>query len=144
MKLPPKLSSVNTTRETSAASSVVSSPHGSRAGSPTRSMESSRSNSPSKTKQSKLVFTRNGYEKVDLSLDSDSDIENSLLNMSLLYQDDLNKRIALSKRTVPPPSVSTNNSKFASKVFLSRNTDELSIIEEVSNCGSDIQVCLVS
>ena len=136
LKLPPKLSSVNTTRETSAASSVVSSPHGSRAGSPTRSMESSRSNSPSKTKQSKLVFTRNGYEKVDLSLDSDSDIENSLLNMSLLYQDDLNKRIALSKRTVPPPSVSTNNSKFASKVFLSRNTDELSIIEEVSNCGS--------
>lgn len=137
LKLPPKLSSVNTTRETSTPSSVVSSPHGSRAGSPTRSTESSRSNSPSKPKQTKLVFTRNGYEKLDLSLDSDcEDVENSLLNMSLQYQEDLNKRIALSKRAVPPPSVSTNNSKFASKAFLSRNTDELSIIEEVSNCGS--------
>ena len=116
LKLPPKLSSVNTTRETSAASSVVSSPHGSRAGSPTRSMESSRSNSPSKPNNQNWYSLEMGMKSGPVT-DSDSDIENSLLNMSLLYQDDLNKRIALSKRTVPPPSVSTNNSKFVQAKF---------------------------
>lgn len=128
LKLPPKLSSVNTSRENSAVSSAKSTPQNSRAGSPVRTIASDNSVKHSKFKQSKLVYTGHGYEKVDSSLESEGEIEDQLFSISSKYQDELNKQIALSKRSVPLPLSSSNNkmNKFA------RNTDELSIIEEVS------------
>ncbi|RCK67704.1 hypothetical protein Cantr_03273 [Candida viswanathii] len=127
LKLPPKLSSVNTSRDNSAVSSVKSSPQSSRAGSPTRTIASDKSTSSrSKPKQSKLIYTKNGYEKVDSSLESEGEMEDQFFSASARYQEDLNKRIALSKRPVPAAS----STFMMNKGF--RNTDELSVIEEVS------------
>ncbi|RCK55291.1 hypothetical protein Cantr_03811 [Candida viswanathii] len=127
LKLPPKLSSVNTSRDNSVVSSVKSSPQSSRAGSPTRTIASDKSTSSrSKPRQSKLIYTKNGYEKVDSSLESEGEMEDQFFSASARYQEDLNKRIALSKRPVPGAS----STFMMNKGF--RNTDELSIIEEVS------------
>ncbi|KAL6452462.1 hypothetical protein SBY92_001720 [Candida maltosa Xu316] len=138
LKLPPKLSSQNNTRESSAVSSVVSSPKSSRACSPSRSLNSSRSSSPKKPKQAKLVYTKNGYEKIDTSSESESEFDESMISTSSSYQEELNKKIALSRR--PVPSVLNNNTKFNNnnnnKGFTSRSADELSIIEEVSRASS--------
>ncbi|KAK6458086.1 uncharacterized protein RJT20DRAFT_28844 [Scheffersomyces xylosifermentans] len=135
LKLPPKLSAANIEKERSRSSSPERSmpPARNNGTSPLRGSPS-RSRSPSKSpwrKQTKLIYTGSGYEKLDSSSDED-DYGYS--------EEELNKRIALPRRPVPPP-VTANNNKASKLVLKSKQLehDELSVIEEASNCGSSRQ-----
>ena len=129
LNLPPKLSSSNVSPENSTVSSIKSTPQNSRSGTPTQFLVFDKSPGRSKPKQSKLVYTSRGYEKVDTSLESEGEIEDQNFSISSKYQEDLNKRIALAKRPVPEVSNLKINKGF-------RDSDELSVIEEVSINGS--------
>lgn len=109
LQLPPKLSPKNQPVQT-----------------PPRTYKSSPNSSPLSKKstasprQVRLVYTGSGYEKIDTDSEDDAFGVNG------------------SPRSRPPPLVKDNQTK-ASKLMFKTNLmsqDELSIIEEVSNCGS--------
>ncbi|CAH2352118.1 hypothetical protein CLIB1423_05S06040 [[Candida] railenensis] len=110
LKLPPKLSSANQSNDNSRLSSPVATPKGSRASSPSRSVSPKQ-----KPKQVRLVYTGNGYEKLETS----DEEENAFYeNESLLQQ-----RIKMSPRV--------------NLGFVKRHAaDELSVINEGSETSS--------
>ena len=124
LQLPPKLSQKNIMKELEKARSRSASPV--RSKSPEKSSSRSRSRSPHK-KQTRLIYTGNGYEKIDSLSDDEVDYE---------IQDELNQRIALARRPAPP-LVKTNAKKNPKQAYQNRflADDELSIIEEASHSG---------
>ncbi|CAI5756840.1 unnamed protein product [Candida verbasci] len=121
LKLPPKLSNNN-----SPSSSLDTTPNSSRNTSPERSP-----NKSPKSRRSKLVYTPQGYTKVESSSSSSEEEE--------LDSNEVNNKISSPNKSSPsPPPVLTNNTKY-SKLSYSQNqkqADELSVIEEVSINGS--------
>lgn len=110
LKLPPKLSSANQSNDNSRLSSPVATPMGSRASSPSRSVSPKQ-----KQKQVRLVYTGNGYEKLETS---DEEEDASYENENLLQQ-----KIKMS------PKVNLG--------FVKRHAaDELSVINEGSETSS--------
>ncbi|KAI5951359.1 hypothetical protein KGF54_004433 [Candida jiufengensis] len=141
LKLPPKLSSLNSNSTESMTNSSAASTISSRSTSPKRS-----GNSPirSKPKQTTLIYTPQGYEKVDISSSSEDDeisessfdrSTNSLTEQNL--STNLNQFLSTSMKISPsPPSVTTNNTKYSKLAYQNKEADELSMIEEMSNFGS--------
>lgn len=119
LKLPPKLSPVNIAKEEMANSRSLS---------PVRPISPVRSRSPSKSpkhNRTKLVYNGSRYEKIDTLSDDD--------DYGYSTQEELQKRIAIHRRPVPPPVVSNKNKSM--KMLQNNNlaSDQLSIIEETSN-----------
>ena len=126
LQLPPKLSQKNIMKELEKARSRSASPVRSKSPEKSSSRSRSRSRSPHK-KQTRLIYTGNGYEKIESLSDDEVDYE---------IQDELNQRIALARRPAPP-LVKTNAKKNPKQAYQNRflADDELSIIEEASNSG---------
>lgn len=133
LALPPKLSPKNKSSTSGTRS---------RSPSPTR-----RSKSPMKSPRSRLVYTGNGYEKLDiLSSETDSDMDTSSHDCkNLVLPPRPTSREILSPPDSPvspkrygPPSVNTNRRKSVKGVIQARKlkADNLSIIEELSSNAS--------
>lgn len=135
LSLPPKLSPKN---------KQVSQKARSRSPSPTRHSKSSQR---SPKVRSKLVYTGNGYEKLDtLSSDTDSEVDTSINSskaMALPPRPSSREILSppdspLSPKKFGPPSVNTNKRKSVKSAIQARQlkSDELSIIEELSSNAS--------
>lgn len=112
LQLPPKLSAKNIDQE----SPKPTSPEAKRT-----------SNTPTKIKQTKLVYTGNGYEKLDCS-DSESETVKYPLSPTPKSR---NKTLQpLPRRPAPPPVAFNKPAKSPKQVQRIMDADELSIIEE--------------
>ncbi|KAI5960140.1 uncharacterized protein KGF55_004863 [Candida pseudojiufengensis] len=133
LKLPPKLSSspnITDGKPKSSASSTISS----RSSSPSRAGSPERSHLP---KQTTLIYTPQGYEKIDISSSSEDEQNGTSFDMSTtpLTREILNSNQTM-KTSPSPPSVTTNKTKYSKLAYKNKESDELSMIEEMSNYSS--------
>ncbi|ODV67800.1 hypothetical protein HYPBUDRAFT_5636 [Hyphopichia burtonii NRRL Y-1933] len=122
LQLPPKLSPKNKPIASSTVATPQGSPTPSRSGG-SKSLGATPNNQNKISKGSRLVYTGNGYEKIDLSDEEDLEIDDF-------------PPIQNANRKPPPV---TKNKRKSSKLNIQKqfmSHDELSIIEEASNSGS--------